>query len=256
EVYMSILFRRDTLSCVLAVTLVFSGTVLAQPKPSDVEYNDSQGEIVITGSAFGSGPNVMLFDNFEHGSKFSDLLSSKSNSWIGDVLLQTEASGNKAKKAKDPSRNTMSQMIINFGRHYTEAFMSFSVKTPAGTTFPAASTTKTFPKDSSWKFVWLMSGTRGFDAGGGFDVCLPSHVGSGNFLLGGNDGNLTWLEKGSNWWEWDNYNHMSSYVKFSSSQPSTGPVEYFWSVTNNLKTLRSSGETAASQFRSSDFGFD
>lgn len=246
-------------SVILTSLLSLSCTAIAQPSLANVEYNDSSGEVVINGSSFGSGPKVMLFENFEKGNKFANLLASTSSNWHSDVLLREESSGNKAHRAKDPSVTSgkgLAQIIVNFQQRYTEAFIAFSVKTPPGTTFAGASSPKTFPSMSSWKFTWLMLGANGFDSSSDFDICLPTHVGNGNFLLGGNDGNLTWIEKGSNWWEWDNYNHMTSYIRFDPTQPNSRPVNYSWGVVNNLKRLETIDSVDASTFRSSSFGFD
>lgn len=245
---------------VTALLFTLSVQVEASPKLEKIDYNGSTEEVVITGQNFGAGPNVVMFENFEHANKFSEQFSSISNSWSDDVVLLEESSGNRAHRAKDPEiaangLKGIAQIVVNFQKHYSEAFISFSVKTPAGTTFPAASEEKTFPSHSSWKFAWLMSGDDGFQTEG-FDICLPTHVGDGSFTLGGNDGGLAWLDRGQKWWEWDKYNHMASYIKFSDQHSEAHDVDYSWRVVNNLVNMERAGTKEASRFSSRNHEFD
>lgn len=251
----------------LLCLITFSGLshhLFAAPTLTSLEV--SATEVVINGSNFGEGPKVVLFDNFEHGRKFADLLQSQNNTrnWFSNVLAYKESDGNTAHRAKDPVEAAkglkgLSQLTIEFPGAYQTALVSFSVKVPRGTNFAGATTPKTFPTMSSWKFSWLMLGAYGFQEEDKFDVCLPQHPGGGNFTFIGNKGNLTWLENGSSWWEWDNYNHMTSYVKISETNPSTTPIKYSFQVINNLKQLFQSGDNSkymALSYQKSNFTFD
>jgi hypothetical protein len=234
--------------------------------PALVNIQIKPTEVVISGSGFGNGPKVVLFDNFEHGSKFADLLQSQGNqnNWFSGVLPFKESDGNTAHRAKDPvqvalGKKGLAQVISVFPTAYQTALVAFSVKVPAGTTFAGAATLKTFPSMSSWKFAWLMLGSNGFQEADKFDVCIPTHPGGGNFGFIGNTGAVTWLDPLGGWWEWDNYNHMTSYIKIDKAAPSTTPIKYNFDVVNNLNHYSKAGDSSkymASSFQQTNFTFD
>lgn len=252
----------------LLCLITFSGSshlLFAAPNLSSLEV--SATEVVINGSNFGAGPKVVMFDNFEHGNKFSNLIQSQGNknNWFSSVIPIKESDKNTAHRANDLEylasfgKKKFGLLTSIFPQSYQTALVSFSVKVPEGTTFAGASIPKTFPTMSSWKFSWLMLGENGFYDADKFDVCLPQHPGGGNFTFIGNKGNLTWLENASSWWEWDNYNHMTSYVKISETNPSTTPIKYSFQVINNLKQHFQSGDNAkymALSYQKTNFTFD
>lgn len=247
----------------LTVALLFTACVHANAKPTltGITFDEANKEIHLEGSSFGPGPHVVLFDNFEEGNKFSNLLRNISSDWFKDVVIHKEASGNHAHRARDPLKVLLgqkgaTQMVVNFGKDYTEAFIAFSVKVPEGTTFPGASSPRTFADVSSWKLTWLMSGANGFQEKDKFDVCLPSHPGKGQFYLGGNTGTLTWLDHGNTWWAWDDYNHMTSHIQIDPDRPDEKPINYSWAVTNSKTTLEETGTTPASKFAGTNYSFD
>jgi hypothetical protein len=237
-----------------------SSLTIAQPIITDVAYTEGN-EITVRGTDFGEAPKVVFFENFENTS-FTDKLSllATGNIPLGRIA-EKEADGNYVHQAKDHSKAALGRradapITVLFGKHYTEAFISFSVKVPEGTNFAGAASEKIFPTVSSWKFAWLMSTGRGFDDPTKFDVCLPTHVGKGSFSLAGNSGSLGSINRGVEWWEWDNFNHMTSYVRIDPSAPREEPIEYFWSVTNNLTVLKREGRAPASNFSKTDYQFD
>lgn len=250
------------------VTLCFffteAATTSAAPHLNKLDY--TKNEVTLTGEGFGYAPKVVLFENFEHGSKFADLLQSQGNknNWYSGVIAYKEADGNIAHKAKDPVAAALGikkigQVIVDFPADYKTALISFSVKVPKGTTFAGATDLRTFPNISSWKFSWLMSGPNGFQEPGKFDVCLPQHPGGGNATLIGNKGNLTWLDSFTGWWEWDEYNHMTSYVKTADINPNTTPVLYRFESFNNIKHYYREGDNAkfmATSYQTTDFTFN
>jgi hypothetical protein len=248
----------------LAILSSTSHYLFAAPTLSTLDA--SATEVVINGSNFGEGPKVVLFDNFEHGRKFADLLQNQGNknNWFKGVLPLKEADGNIAHRAKDPAqvalgKKGLAQVISEFPQAYQTALVAFSVKVPAGTTFAGASTPKSFPAISSWKFSWLMLGENGFQEPDKFDVCLPQHPGGGNFTFIGNKGNLTWLEHANSWWEWDNYNHMTSYVKISEVNSNNTPIKFSFQVINNLKHHTQAGDNLkfmSVSYQKSNFTFD
>lgn len=245
---MKILFIARTF--LLSILAVFATQAVSAPVITDIDYSNPT-EIIVTGNNFGAGPHVVLFENFEKDNKFANLLSGKSSDWRKDVVTYRESSGNHVHRANNPITSKIAQIVVEFQKSYTEAFISFSVKTPQGTDFPAALTPRTFPGASSWKFTWLMSGKDGYNSSSKFDICLPTHTGGGIFLLAGNDGNLARLDKGPLWWDWDSYNHMSSYIKLGSEH-----VDYSWTVTNTVTNREQSGTAPASIYAKTDYSFD
>lgn len=240
--------RNSTLA--ISLSALVTPLALAEPKIEDITYNSQ--EIIVTGKGFGEGPKVVLFENFESGNRYSDMLKGKGNGWADKLVLLQEDSGNFAHRAKDPATERMAQIAVDFGKDYTEAFVSFSVKVPDGTTFPDAKTPRAFSGSSSWKFTWLMSDSNGYSSRTKFDICLPTHTGGGIFMLAGNDGNLNRLEKGLVWWDWDNYNHMTSYIKLANLKP----TRYSWSVTNSKVHLESAGESQPLLFSETNSSFN
>lgn len=236
-------------------------SALAVPAITSIDQNNLTNDIEINGDNFGTPPTVVYFDNYEADDKFEKLLPIGTVSWHPKKIIATDAMGNDSFRARDPAtpagREGMQQLTVKFQNKYTEAFISYSVKTPAGSTFPGASTPKTFPTMSSWKFSWLMLGENGFQSTSDFDICLPTHIGSGSFLLGGNDGTLTWISKGQSWWEWDEFNNISSYISFDPNSPAVNPVKYFLAITNNLVNITPSiQQQSPKDFRNSNFAFD
>jgi hypothetical protein len=236
--------------------------VLAEAAPQLTSLTlSSPTDVVLNGTGFGAGPNVIFFDNFEKQQKFIQTFTSNTLTWNNGEITLKESSGNTALRARDPKTPAGAkgeqELEINFNKNYTEAFIFYSVKIPPNTNFSGASTPKTFPPVSSWKFIWLYLGVSGFENPNDFDICMPTHVGNGSFLMGGNDGNLGWIEDGVNWWEWDQYNHMSNYIRFDPTSPLSNPVQYFWSVTNNrVNTPLTIKNQLPSQFTDTAFAFD
>jgi len=231
----------------------------AQPKLANIEYQAN--ETVINGSSFGGAPKVMMFDNFEHGDKFAKQFANISNDWSSHVLFKKEADGNNAHSAINPAkavngRSGMVQLVSTFNDDYKTALISFSVKVPKGTTFPSANTPLKFPSPSAWKFSWLMSESSGHSDPSLFDVCLPQYSGGGTMSMNGNTGMIAWLDKPAKWWSWDSYNHMTSYVRIHPLLPVINPVEYAFSVVNDVTTYETGGVGAAGSFSKTNNSFN
>lgn len=238
------------------------------PYIDKIEYKNNM--ISIVGDNFGPPPIVIAFENFESPENNSSIqrptqspFKGETNNWQDGSFLITEGEKNtitntarRANKSEGDisSPKAMAQLSIEFGAVYHEAFISYSVKVPQGKTFSGASKPREFPDISSWKFSWLMLGANGFQ-NSDFDICIPSHVGSGNFLIGGNDGNLTWLRNGKEWWDWDNYNHFSSHIAFNN-KISPSEISYEFNISNSVTYYGTSGTAPTSRFNSKRFGFD
>lgn len=233
----------------------------APPVIHSVVYESDK--VIISGGDFGAAPHIIAFDNFDTESNIKNILIEKNNSWHTNILKKIDLKGN---ASHQPNRNKyfdkngasakdMAQLTIEFDAVYRDVFLSFSVAVPKGTTFAGSSVEREFPNISSWKLSWLMLGKNGFQDEN-FDVCIPSHVGNGSFVLGGNDGNISWLRHGNEWWDWDNYNHFSSFISFDQEIPTNAEVDFNFSVNNTVTYYETSGKIPASRLSSSRLGFD
>ncbi|MBD3656209.1 hypothetical protein [Marinobacter sp.] len=225
--------------------------------------------IVITGTNFTEAPNVVLFDNFERGNdgQVVPLDSPMIGNWSGYGTLGQPRYTSKSDDGlgyfvRDFERpitdgNRQAQLIKKFDSYQDEIYFSFSAKVPQGFAFAGASQTNSFPSVSSWKFSWLMSGSTGYENGDGqFDICIPTHVGNGSFLLGGNDGNLTYIDDGSKWWDWNNFNDIAFHIAFDKGSPSSGPINWFIEITSGKNYSFNSGEASPTKFNNTDNRFD
>ncbi len=225
----------------------------ATPAITSVQGTYANGQnITISGSGFGSGPHVEIYDDFENGAgspgtvipltspevgqwtdygqtvgrpRYHSLAASGSHGWaINDKTY--------IQYPKDDS-NRMGQFIKVFSNPVQEIFISYQVAVPTGTNFSGASTPNTFPNVSSWKFFWVYDGPTGYNSDGKADMCLPTHVGYGSFMLAGNDGNL--ISLGNTWWSWNGFNRMSVWLRANSANPSGGNCNILYQVTNAEK---------------------
>ena len=223
--------------------------------------------IEISGSGFTEGPNVILFDDFETGKLGNYVLpeSARIGSW--NAVPETsakpyyvqESPNNLGFLARDLSMPQGSQrpiLKLAFGDSYQEVFLSYSVKVPEDRFFSGAAEDRACPDSSSWKFVWLMSseGLRSND--GLLDLAIPSHVGGGSFLIGGNDGNVTWIASGDSWWSWHNFNNMAFHIKIDELNPTATPVNWSFETVSTKHVGIASGKADSAAFSSTDYQFD
>lgn len=252
-------------------TLAFASSVASgQPAISNVtvESNNSGSQLVrISGAQFGNGPNVVLYDDFEKGSDGEDIdyNNAQIGSWDGTFHGGTpryyqQPSGNLAHRIRDhqqllSNNYRIANLVRRFPSPQTHAVIAFSVMVPDGTTFAGSSQLKTFPDRSSWKFTWLVS-EFGIGNDDKFDMCLPTHIGNGNFLLAGNNGNLDWMSGGDNWWSWGAYNHITSEVRIDPISPSTSPVAFSYQIVSPVAVTSEKGTQDPSEFAGTDYQFD
>src|SRR5690606_39469925 len=95
------MIRSTLVSMLIIAPLIAWHTAWAAPSIQQINYS-TLGNLEIQGNSFGSGPKVVLFDNFEHGPLFSDQLSSISSDWHSQSVIYREPSGNHTRRAKDP----------------------------------------------------------------------------------------------------------------------------------------------------------
>lgn len=242
---------------------VIQGTCLAAPSISSVEMDESASELKLTGSGFGSGPEVIVFDNFQKGTDGQrvDYQSSTVGQWAGDgwyggvARYRSDGRDNLAMTARDrnyslSSMNRISQVEARFP-NTQKIFIAFSVKVPSGTTFAGASSSNDFPDVSSWKFTWALAASGAF-GDPNLDLTLPTHVGGGNYTLGGNDGNITWLSGGNGWWSWNGFNNMSIALDMSSQSS----IDYLWRNVSDKKFYEEKGRSDKAKIDADQFYLD
>lgn len=200
----------------VCVTSVFvQSLALAEPSVSAVNASSlTVGQSVqITGSGFGSsGPDIILVDHFETGSSGDGI--SKEGPFIGRwdnvagnaKITAFSHSGENGFLAFDGLRQTTLQFDI--GRDETEIYVSFWVAVEPGYKFPGSTTgPRQLSTDSSWKYAWLMDGSRGYSERDQFDLWIAAYTGKA-FNIAGNDGNFQWIW---DFWTWE-WNRVSMWI--------------------------------------------
>jgi hypothetical protein len=240
---------------------IFTGAANAAPTVSGVSGTLTNGQTVtIKGVGFGNGPHVLLFDDFEKGNGAVGGAIPLTSPEVGQWDKYGYANGRPRYHALANSgthgwgirdwnyiqyptddNNRQGQFRKAFGQNVTEMFITFQVAVPAGTPFAGASTPKTFPSPSSWKFAWVSDTENGIlsstGGDGHADMCLPSHVGGGSIWLAGNDGNLFGL--GNSWWSWNGFNRIAVWMRANPSGPATLNGDVLFQAVNAEKGLTS-----------------
>lgn len=236
----SVLFRAT------AVLTLSAGCAYAAPSISTVNGTISeQSTITVSGSGFGAGPNVILYDDFNGGSVGNPIpLGANVGSWT-DVNGQTPIYAKTARSGTSSMRSyyggKAAQLKKVFPSPATEVFLSYWVRIPDNTPFPGKDGgVKKFSSDSSWKMSWLIDSS--YD-GSSSDVCLPTHTGRGAFSLSGNDFSLAKLASGSNWWSWNSWMRVTVWLRANTSN-TTGSGQYLWQVVSSEKGLQATKASA------------
>ena len=166
------------------------------------EVGEPSGSVLtITGSGFGSGPNVVLFDRFM-GAHLDTvpLTGAEIGAWDhyantpGGVARFAEYAGRSWFSSRDAARisesgNFRASMVWLASAPFTEFRISHRLRIPAGFNLPTAVAPNSLGNGlSGWKPNWMGNNVNGvFEQGQGkADICLPTHIGSGSFLVGGN----------------------------------------------------------------------
>ena len=210
--------------------------------------NQLKNEITIDGSAFGSGPNIVIYDTFENGVEgelvalknpknalcstkpyLPDLQGEKGpllGCWdtypYSDRYLpkyyQDGHSGTMSMHGYRHDYNTNSQLKKYFDNGFTEIFMSYWVRIPPEKTFPGLdSLPGQFPSGSSWKFTWVTNkGLTTTDGVG--DICTPTFTGANTFQIAGNDQNIFKIDYNT-WWSWTDWMRISIWIRANKDDP-------------------------------------
>lgn len=203
---------------------------------------DSEGyyTVTINGADFGTGPRVVLYDDFNNQTVGTAVSTSSpligqwaySTDYAGRPTVVSNGSGN-AIQVRDFSYtglNRIAQLEALLPQRGNQIFFSYSVTVPSGRYFSGASSDMTFPDVSSWKFTWIADGDGAIQADGLFDLCVPTHTGAGSFQLAGNEGSLGYLTV-RNSWSWHNKNYFSYGMLPNATSPTSANGLTYWQHT-------------------------
>ncbi len=232
-----------------------------------LEEGTQQYQLTLDGSGFGAPADIVLFDDFERGKDAAgELVVSSQNplaNWLPESvgLFETLADGNTGVVVNRPGDNEEAQMKLDFDTPQTELFVSFKVIIPDPHTGPDTNVRGEWSDSSSWKFLWLMDGEKGYASQDVFDFCVPTHAGRGSHGLGGNSGGVIIPETGrrlyptgnfKELWDWDQFNKFDFWLKREQHNealdiPDTLSLTY--QTTNSLrKVLESNCDNCVMQF--------
>jgi hypothetical protein len=161
------------------------------------------------GQNFGSGPDVVIFDQFIGADRAPAFRLPDFGEWdnittyVAGVpeLYYDSGTDRTWLSGRDP--NNLGQDSWNMAGLFkylgnvTKFRISHRAWVPVGKFFPAATSAGVFPAASSWKMLWLgkSNGARTDLIGSGApdrNVCIPTHIGSGTITVGGNDNSPVW----------------------------------------------------------------
>jgi len=184
--------------------------------------------VAITGSGFGGAPNIVVFDDFDNQTSASVELNKaligqwNTGSSFSSAPKVVDFDGGKAIAVNTPGTYTakISQIEALFPERVSSVFISYSVTVPEGRFFAGSTSDLTFPTGSSWKYTWILDGPNGVDGLTKYNVCAPSHVGRGNFMLVGNSVSYGYFNMAPSW-SWHTKNYMGFGVMPHETQPQT-----------------------------------
>lgn len=217
----------------LSVFLFLSATPLQAATVSSIEFLDGQEtdtyyNVQVTGTGFGAGPTVVAFDDFDNQTATDvELNKALIGKWTGGSSFSTrpkvvDFDDGKAIAVNTPGTYSakISQIEYVFPESVSTIFYSYSVTVPEGRYFAGATEDNVFPQGSSWKFTWLLDGPNQTEGHIKYNVCVPSHVGRGNFMLVGNSIGYGYYNMAASW-SW----HTKNYMSFGVMPHETAPKE-------------------------------
>jgi hypothetical protein len=221
------MFNRLKQCLALMSAALLFGPVMADPVMTSVDTArlESEGVVVIAGSGFGAPSKVHLFDDFEHAGATAGAVialdGAKSGAWTRHgsnppIYDGFANSGNYSARMAGPNVG-MRQITHEFGQPVQSVFVSYWVAIPAGYPFPGKDTSADgFPSNSAWKFAWLID--QDYE-GNSSDVVVPTYAGQNSALIGGNDGNLSYIAPPSMWWSWGRWMRISALLRANPNAP-------------------------------------
>lgn len=195
---------------VVAQLLTGGAIVQAQSRPSITGVAGTVGadqQITITGSGFGSGPKVVLFDDFR---SVSANQVHPTNAVIGQWNVAKAVGFNDPKLSNGKGIRVIADVsgqltsTVVFPQAAGEVYVSFVGYVPDGYKFPSAIAEEQLPTVSGLKMAWLMDGSKGHSSGSQSDYVLGGY-GGGLYRVSSNDSNgPSQYDTNRNiGWEWD-----------------------------------------------------
>lgn len=203
----------------------WSGTIPVVNGDADsgdaLSSGDVSEQITITGTGFGSGPNVILFDSFSGGNagEVINHTAPEIGEWAGDNLLGSgsvagpeyyEYNGRNwmttRKLSEVLNNNTINLTGLRFltSSDFSEFRFCYRQVLPTGFKFPGTSTPNTTNNnDSNWKMNWFgnsSAGNAAGAAGGEPDIILPTNGSAGDVWVSGNNINPRWYDYNESRW--------------------------------------------------------
>ena len=219
---------------VFLLNCMLQGTGNATPVINGIQVTpntDSDNfQIRVTGTGFGSGPNVVYYNNFNQfpsNTNIDNTIDTPRINFPGSTNISgstgpkvTVYKGKKGFEVVNEATDVASILRIDLAGFYSEIFLAYAVTVPNGSTPPASTEAETFFNGSAWKFSWIMQTTQAYHTEAEFDLCVPTQVGSTAYLAG-NSNNVVKVGTGyphilarlSNWWEWGDFNFINLHLK-------------------------------------------
>jgi hypothetical protein len=219
-----IIERTHKIIFCVALFVFFAGaTLFAAPSISGVSGTVTNGQsITISGTGFGSGPNVVVFDNFEKGTNGNNIMTGTGSAQVGkwDVLTGTL-------KPKYSNSNPLSGNLCFRANMASDWLEYVSVNLPSGTTkvfFSWWMRTDQLPNASgsgeNWKVMWLFGND---DATNDIDFIFVN----GQQAISGNNTSYTgWFYLSD--WSLNKWERCAEYIEEGTS----GKVQ-FWELTSS-----------------------
>lgn len=181
--------------------------------PNGDKPENLSSTLTITGTGYGSGPNVVLFDQFigTHGQSTFAGRTPEVGNWTavssygnGDPQMYYDEATNRTWLSCRDINNIGQSGIRNrslykYTGDITEFSFSLRAYVPIGFRFPDAPTAGAQPDDSSWKMTWFSQGPSNGNTLSNRDsparnVCIPTQIGSGSISIGGNNNGPSYFQ--------------------------------------------------------------
>lgn len=217
------MYIRSLMFSALALT---SSAVLAAPQleavTNEVDAEAGELRISIQGHGFGAGPEVLFFHDFrgvKDGTPVDETEPRRGSLSVGfSNPVVASYKSEKGFLVVDESTGRNNLVRVDLDGVYENVFVAYSVVVPEGRTAPAQTTVRSWG-GSTWKFAWLLEEDGANSNDSQFDMVVPTQVGDLAYM-GGNASKFRSAETGgakaviemSEFWEWDGFNHMSSWV--------------------------------------------
>jgi len=238
-------------SAMAILTLCFSTVGVCDPVINKLTGTFANGQsVVLDGANFGpQGPNLILYDDFEGGTTglTIPLTSPRFGSGWSAAGPNAPVYSSVAHSGNHSMLTSNNGATLQFKKNFapvTEAFVSFWVRIPDGTHFPATSATKTFPSGGFWKMMWLMDGDGGYNSDN--NIVLGSFITANTWtLFTNNDGFNMYQEPyrsgSNNWWTWDGWMRHTYWLKGGANPEVDAGSAYIHVLTEGTKQIEYNG---------------